>query len=68
MEHNQRKLIMKEFRTGGSRLLITTDLLVRGIDVQQVHLVINYDIPREKETYIHRIGKTICYGRKGILF
>ena len=57
---------MKEFRTGSSRVLITTDLLARGIDVQQVHLVINYDIPREKETYIHRIGRSGRFGRKGI--
>merc|ERR1712083_337808 len=50
----ERNLILKEFRSGSSRVLITTDLLARGIDVQQVSLVINYDLPRNKENYIHR--------------
>jgi translation initiation factor 4A len=54
MEQAQRDLIMKEFRSGSSRILITTDLLARGIDVQQVSLVINYDLPSSKENYIHR--------------
>jgi len=54
MPQNERDLIIKEFRSGSSRVLITTDLLARGIDVQQVSLVINYDLPREKENYIHR--------------
>ena len=49
-----RELIMKEFRSGSSRVLITTDLLARGIDVQQVSLVINYDLPGSRENYIHR--------------
>merc|ERR1712093_776271 len=45
MEQRERDLIMQEFRTGSSRVLITTDLLARGIDVQQVSLVINFDLP-----------------------
>jgi ERCC4-related helicase len=45
---------MREFRSGSSRVLITTDLLARGIDVQQVSLVINYDLPTNRENYIHR--------------
>ena len=61
----ERDNIMKDFRTGKTRVLITTDLLARGIDVQQVSLVINYDLPRDKESYIHRIGRTGRYGRKG---
>jgi translation initiation factor 4A len=56
---------MKEFRTGSSRVLITTDLLGRGIDVQQVNLIINYDLPSKKESYIHRIGRSGRFGRKG---
>lgn len=43
---------------GSSRVLITTDLLARGIDVQQVSLVINYDLPTNRENYIHRIGRS----------
>ena len=46
---------MREFRSGSSRVLITTDLLARGIDVQQVSLVINYDLPTNRENYIHRL-------------
>lgn len=54
MEQKQRDVIMREFRSGSSRVLITTDLLARGIDVQQVSLVINYDLPTNRENYIHR--------------
>ncbi|KAK6351873.1 translation initiation factor eIF4A [Orbilia javanica] len=66
MEQAQRELIMKEFRSGSSRVLITTDLLARGIDVQQVSLVINYDLPANRENYIHRIGRGGRFGRKGV--
>jgi len=59
-------VILNEFRTGSSRVLITTDLLARGIDVQQVSLVINYDLPRNLENYIHRIGRSGRFGRKGV--
>jgi translation initiation factor 4A len=54
MEQKDRGIIMREFRSGSSRVLITTDLLARGIDVQQVSLVINYDLPANRENYIHR--------------
>ncbi|KAK4049725.1 translation initiation factor eIF4A [Microbotryomycetes sp. JL201] len=66
MEQAQREVIMKEFRSGSSRVLITTDLLARGIDVQQVSLVINYDLPTSRENYIHRIGRGGRFGRKGV--
>ena len=59
MEQGERDTIMKEFRSGSSRVLITTDLLARGIDVQQVSLVINFDLPTNRETYIHRCGACI---------
>lgn len=54
MDQKERDVIMREFRSGSSRVLITTDLLARGIDVQQVSLVINYDLPTNRENYIHR--------------
>lgn len=54
MEQRERELIMKQFRSGSSRVLITTDILARGIDVQQISLVINYDLPSNRENYIHR--------------
>jgi translation initiation factor 4A len=66
MEQADRAKVMKEFRSGASRVLITTDLLARGIDVQQVSLVINYDLPTNKENYIHRIGRGGRFGRKGV--
>jgi len=66
MDQAQRDLIMKEFRSGSSRVLIATDLLARGIDVQQVSLVINYDLPANRENYIHRIGRGGRFGRKGV--
>ncbi|KAF6024551.1 eIF-4a [Bugula neritina] len=54
MDQKERDVIMREFRSGSYRVLITTDLLARGIDVQQVSLVINYDLPVNRENYIHR--------------
>jgi translation initiation factor 4A len=66
MSQRDRDLIMREFRSGSSRVLITTDLLARGIDVQQVSLVINYDLPTNRENYIHRIGRSGRFGRKGV--
>tara|TARA_B110000211_G_scaffold129043_1_gene148234 strand:- start:173 stop:1336 length:1164 start_codon:yes stop_codon:yes gene_type:complete len=62
----QRDETMKDFRLGNSRVLIATDIIARGIDVQQVEVVINYDIPKYVETYIHRIGRSGRFGRKGI--
>jgi len=66
MDQNTRDIIMREFRSGSSRVLITTDLLSRGIDVQQVSLVINYDLPTQPENYLHRIGRSGRFGRKGV--
>ncbi|CAK8690954.1 eukaryotic initiation factor 4A-I-like [Clavelina lepadiformis] len=66
MDQGERDLIMREFRSGSSRVLLTTDLLARGIDVQQVSLVINYDLPSNRENYIHRIGRGGRFGRKGV--
>ena len=62
----ERQSVMEDFRSGKTRILLSTDLLARGIDIQQLSLVINYDLPREKETYIHRIGRSGRYGRKGV--
>ncbi|KAA8534816.1 hypothetical protein F0562_029742 [Nyssa sinensis] len=66
MDQNTRDIIMREFRSGSSRVLITTDLLARGIDVQQVSLVINFDLPTQPENYLHRIGRSGRFGRKGV--
>lgn len=66
MPQKERDAIMNEFRSGTSRVLIATDILARGIDVQQVSLVINYDLPINRELYIHRIGRSGRFGRKGV--
>ena len=66
MDQIERNVIMREFKSGSSRVLITTDLLARGIDVQQVSLVINFDLPLDRENYIHRIGRSGRFGRKGV--
>jgi len=65
MEVRDRMDRMTSFRKGDTRVLISTDLLARGIDVQQVSLVINYELPPQIENYIHRIGRSGRYGRKG---
>ena len=65
LEPAQRSAIMQAFRTGNSRVLISTDLTARGIDVQGVSLVMNFEIPRDRECYIHRIGRSGRYGRRG---
>jgi translation initiation factor 4A len=66
MEVGERKRRMNDFRSGSMRVLISTDLLARGIDVQQVSLVINYELPTNQENYIHRIGRSGRFGRKGV--
>lgn len=65
MKMEDRVQIMKEFRECSTRILISTDLLSRGIDVQQVDIVINYELPNKKEPYIHRIGRSGRHGRRG---
>jgi translation initiation factor 4A len=66
MLQEDRNTVIKSFRNGSSRVLITTGLLSRGFDVQQVSLVINFDMPKDKENYIHQVGRTSRFGRKGV--
>ena len=66
MTQKERIDVIEAFKTGNERILIATDIVARGIDVQQVSLVINYDMPKYKETYIHRIGRSGRFGRKGV--
>ena len=66
MSSEERKTTYAEFKAGGCRVLITSDLFARGIDVQQVSIVINFDIPRSEHTYLHRIGRSGRWGRKGV--
>jgi translation initiation factor 4A len=62
----ERQAILQDFRQGTSRVLISTDLLARGIDIQHISLVVNYDLPPQRENYIHRIGRSGRFGRKGV--
>lgn len=66
MNQKERDVNMREFRSGSSWVLITTVLLAHGVDVQQVSLVINYDLHTNHENYIHRIGRGGRFGRKGV--
>jgi translation initiation factor 4A len=66
MDEAERKVRMDNFIAGTSRVLIATDMLARGIDIQQISTVINYELPDDDANYIHRIGRTGRYGRKGV--
>ena len=66
MSEQERKETFNLFKKGHCRVLITSDLFARGIDIQQVSIVINFDIPKNEYTYLHRIGRSGRWGRKGI--
>jgi superfamily II DNA/RNA helicase len=65
LERNERRKRMDDFKAGSSRVMVATDIIARGIDVQQLSLVINYELPQNRENYVHRIGRAGRYGRKG---
>ena len=65
MEKSEREKSFSEFRTGAARVLISSNVTSRGIDIQQVSIVINFDLPRDIHTYLHRIGRSGRWGRKG---
>jgi translation initiation factor 4A len=66
MTKQEREVSMSDFRSGKCRVLISSNVTARGIDVQQVSCVINFDIPRDVSTYLHRIGRSGRWGRKGM--
>tara|TARA_B100002051_G_scaffold251539_1_gene263935 strand:+ start:1317 stop:2531 length:1215 start_codon:yes stop_codon:yes gene_type:complete len=66
MDEAERKSVHSDFKSGSCRVLICSDLFARGIDVQQVSIVINFDVPKSEHTYLHRIGRSGRWGRKGI--
>lgn len=68
LNQNQRERVMKKFRSGSTALLVATDVAGRGIDVNDVEAVFNYDLPKDDEDYIHRIGRTGRAGKKGKAF
>lgn len=65
MDKAERETVFSQFRNGDSRVLISSDITARGIDIQQVSVVINYDIPKCVHNYLHRIGRSGRWGRKG---
>lgn len=65
MTKDERRRIISEFRKGQFRVLISSNLTARGLDIQQVNTVINYDVPKSVDTYLHRIGRSGRWGRKG---
>jgi len=66
MEKEERENAFADFRTGKYRVLISSNVTARGIDIQQVSVVINFDIPKDVHTYLHRIGRSGRWGRKGL--
>ena len=66
MSKQERDHSFKQFKSGNVRVLISSDVTARGIDVQQVSTVINFDVPRCVHTYLHRIGRSGRWGRKGV--
>lgn len=66
LDNKTRMDLMARFRRGEFRVLISTDLICRGIDIQHINYVINYDIPFNVESYLHRIGRSGRFGKKGI--
>ncbi len=66
LSQNQRDRVMKKFREGSCEVLIATDVAARGLDIDNISHVINYDIPQDPESYVHRIGRTGRYGAEGV--
>ena len=65
-EREEREMSYRDFKSGKYRVLISTNITARGIDIQQVSTVINYDIPKDTHVYLHRIGRSGRWGRKGV--
>ena len=65
MDKQERTNIFNQFRNGEQRVLISSDITARGIDIQQVSVVVNFDVPPNVHTYLHRIGRGGRWGRKG---
>jgi len=66
MDKLEREKSFNDFRWGKSRVLISSNVTARGIDIQQVSIVINFDLPKDVNTYLHRIGRSGRWGRKGV--
>lgn len=68
LKQGQRDAVMSKFRNGSIDILVATDVAARGLDVDDIDLVVNYDIPQDEEYYVHRIGRTARAGREGLAY
>ena len=66
LEQKEREIVMRDFRNHKTRILVATDIVARGIDIEDLELIINYDVPRDPEDYIHRIGRTARANKSGV--
>jgi superfamily II DNA/RNA helicase len=66
LEQNQREEVIRQFKNGHIHVLVATDIVARGIDIEDIQMVINYDVPHDVEDYVHRIGRTARAGGEGI--
>ncbi|MCH5325577.1 MAG: DEAD/DEAH box helicase [Duncaniella sp.] len=66
LEQDAREAVMHDFRAGHIDILVATDIVARGIDIDDIAMVVNYDVPREAEDYVHRIGRTARAGAGGV--
>ncbi len=66
LEQNIREEVMRNFRAGNIDILVATDIVARGIDIDDITMVVNYDVPRDAEDYVHRIGRTARAGEEGV--
>lgn len=66
LEQNVREEVMRNFRAGNIDILVATDIVARGIDIDDISMVVNFDVPRDAEDYVHRIGRTARAGEEGI--
>lgn len=66
LEQVQREFIMHEFKSGRINILVATDIVSRGIDIDDIRLVINFDVPHDSEDYVHRIGRTARANNDGV--
>lgn len=65
---NEREWVLAEFKAGRTQILVATDVAARGLDVDDVKFVVNYDYPTNSEDYVHRIGRTGRKGNKGVAY
>ena len=66
LEQKEREAVLSDFRSKKTRVLVATDVLSRGIDIKDISLIINYDVPNDAEDYVHRVGRTARADTEGV--